>query len=160
MVYKFIERSKGVVIFAVSLIALGSFNAFLVMLSVLLLPLDGPGFKESKALAQGTLSMPVFWISSILSLLIYISWVVSGIGAYHLKDWARHLIRITMGAYIVNMFVNIALNVFLAEEVMLKVPIKFLVGGIVIALAYYLGVIYFFSHPAIVRQFKFKSREY
>jgi len=160
MVYKFITRSKGVVVFAISLIALGSFNTFLVTLSVLLLPLNGPGFKESKALAQGTLSMPVFWISSILSLLIYISWVVSGIGALHLKDWARHLIRITMGAYIVNMLVNIALNVFLAEEVMVKVPVKFLAGGIVIALGYYLGVIYFFSHPAIVRQFKYKSKEY
>lgn len=160
MVYKFIERSKGVVIFAISLIALGSFNTFLVTLSVLLLPLKDPGYEESKALAQGTLSMSVFWISSILSLLIYISWVVSGIGALHLKDWARYLLRVTMGAYIINMFVNIALNVFLAEEVMVKVPMKFLVSGIIIAFAYYLGVIYFFSHPAVVRQFKYKSREY
>ena len=36
-----------------------------------------------------------------------------------------------------------------------KIPIKFLLAGIVISMAYYLGVIYFFSHPDIVRQFKF-----
>ncbi len=160
MVYKFITRSKGVVIFAVSLIALGSFNTFLVTLSVLLLPLNDLGAAVNNNTPHGMLSMPVFWISSALSLLVYISWVVSGVGALHLKEWARHLLRIAMGVYIINMLVNIVLNVFLAEEVMSKIPIKFLVAGIVISMSYYLGVIYFFSHPNIVRQFKYKSREY
>jgi hypothetical protein len=160
MVYKFITRSKGVVIFAVSLIALGSFNTFLVTLSILLLPLNDFGASGSESVVQSTISMPVFWLSTILSLLIYISWVISGVGALHLKEWARHLLRITMGAYIVNMLVNIVLNVFLAEEVMSKIPVKFLVAGIVITMSYYLGVIYFFSHPDIVRQFRFKSKEY
>lgn len=159
MVYKFITRSKGVVIFAVSLITLGSFNAFLVTLSMLLLPLKDPGF-EANSTVQGTLSMPVFWLSSILSLLIYIAWVIAGMGAMHLKDWARHMVRISMGVYIINMLVNIVLNIFVAEEVMSNIPVKFLIVGIVIAFAYYLSVIYFFSHPNIVRQFKYKSREY
>ncbi len=160
MVYKFIVRSKGVVIFAISLIALGSFNTFLLILSFLLIPLKDSFADVKNATPQGVLSLPVFWISSILSLLIYIAWVVSGVGALHLKEWSRHLLRITMGVYIINMLVNIALNIFLAEEAISTIPIKFLVYGIVISMAYYLSVIYFFSHPEIVRQFKFKSREY
>lgn len=160
MVYKFIVRSKGVVIFAISLIALGSFNTFLIVLSFLLIPLKDSFPDVKNATPLGTLSLPVFWISSILSLLIYISWVVSGVGALHLKEWSRYLLRITMGAYIINMLVNIALNISLAQEVMSTFPIKFLLAGIVISMAYYLSVIYFFSHPQIVRQFKFKSREY
>jgi len=155
MVYKFIVRSKGVVIFAVSLIALGSFNTFLIILSFLLIPLKDSFADVKNAAPQGVLSMPVFWISSVLSLLIYISWVVSGVGALHLKEWSRQLLRITMGVYIINMLVNIVLNVFLAEEVMSTIPFKFLLAGIVISMAYYLSVIYFFSHPDIVRQFKF-----
>lgn len=160
MVYKFIERSKGVVIFAISLIALGSFNTFLIVLSFLLIPLKDSFLDVKNATPQVTLSMPAFWISSILSLLIYISWVVSGIGALHLKEWSRHLLRIAMGVYIINMLFNIALNIFLAEEVMSMIPIKFLMAGIFISMSYYLSVIYFFSHPMIVRQFKYKSREY
>ena len=148
------------VIFAVSLIALGSFNTFLIILSFLLIPLKDSFVDVKNAAPQGMLSMPVFWISSILSLLVYISWVVSGVGALHLKEWSRHLLRIAMGAYIINMLVNIALNISLAEEVMSMIPIKFLLAGIVISMAYYLSVIYFFSHPQIVRQFKYKSREY
>ncbi|MBI5872743.1 MAG: hypothetical protein HZB36_01185 [Candidatus Omnitrophica bacterium] len=159
MVYKFITRTKGVVIFAISLIAFGSFATFLVTLSILLLPLNGPGFEENAAM-DGMLSMPVFWISSVISLLIYIAWVIAGIGALHLKEWARHLLRISMGAYIINMLVNIVLNVFAAEEILTKIPMYFLIAGIVISFAYYLSVIYFFSHPNIVRQFKYKSREY
>ncbi|PIY82125.1 MAG: hypothetical protein COX96_00765 [Candidatus Omnitrophica bacterium CG_4_10_14_0_2_um_filter_44_9] len=104
--------------------------------------------------------MSVFWISSILSLLIYICWVVSGVGVLHLKEWSRRLLRITMGVYTINMLVNIVLNIFLAEEAISTIPVKFLFTGIVISMAYYLSVIYFFSHPQIVRQFKFKSREY
>lgn len=155
MVYKFIVRSKGVVIFAISLIALGSFNTFLIILFFLLIPLQDSLVDVKNATPQGMLSMPVFWISSILSLLIYISWVVSGVGALHLKEWSRHLLRITMGAYIINMLVNIALNIFLAQEAISMIPVKFLLAGIVISMAYYLSVIYFFSHPEIVRQFKF-----
>ncbi|HAJ56916.1 MAG TPA: hypothetical protein DCL35_04000 [Candidatus Omnitrophica bacterium] len=141
------------------MITLGSFNTFLVTLSILLLPLKGPGF-EANSSVQGTLSMPVFWLSTIISLLVYISWVIAGMGALHLKEWARHMLRISMGAYIINMFINIVLNVFVAEEVMAKIPMKFLLAGIVITFAYYLSVIYFFSHPDIVRQFKYKSIEY
>ncbi len=159
MVYKFITRSKGVVIFSISLIALGSFNTFLVLLSILLLSLKGAGF-EANATVDGTLSMPIFWISSVISLLIYCLWIICGIGALHLKEWARQLLRITMAIYVINMLVNIVLNVFVAEEVMAKIPMQFLIAGIVISSAYYLSVIYFFSHPDIVRQFKYKSREY
>jgi hypothetical protein len=48
----------------------------------------------------------------------------------------------------------------MAQELTSKVPLGFLFAGIAISFSYYLGVIYFFSHPDIVRQFKYKSREY
>ena len=86
--------------------------------------------------------------------------MITGIGILHLKEWARQFLRIVMAVYIINMLVNITLNIFLAEEVMAKIPIGFLIAGIMITFSYYLGVIYFFSHPDIVRQFKYKSREY
>lgn len=160
MVYKFIVRSKGVVIFAISLIAFGSFSAFLLILSIALISLKDivPEFKAM--VPVGTLSMSLFWMSSLLYLFIFLSWVVCGIGVLHLKDWARQFLRIVMVFHLLNMIINIYLNIFLAQEVMSKIPIGFLTGGIAIAFSYYLGVIYFFSHPNIVKQFKFKSREY
>ncbi len=159
MVYKFITRSKGVVIFAVSLIAFGSFNTFLLVLSLGLIQLrDMPELRA--VMPNGMLSMSFFWLSTYLNLLIYTGWVIAGIGALHLKEWARQFIRIIMAVYVINMLINITLNIFLAEEVMSKIPVGFLVAGIMMTFSYYLGVIYFFSHPDIIRQFKYKSREY
>jgi CHASE2 domain-containing sensor protein len=105
--------------------------------------------------STGTVSMPVFWLSSVLNLLIFLSWVVCGIGALHLKDWARQALRIVLSVYLINLLVNICLNVFLAQEMMSQVPVAFLVIGIVLAFSYYLGLVYFFSHPNVVRQFRF-----
>lgn len=160
MVYKFIKRSKGVVIFAVSLIAYGSFSAFLLILSLALIPLNNDVAQMRAMMPSGTLSMSLFWVSSTLNLLIFISWVITGIGALHLKEWARQCLRVVMSIYVINMLINIFLNYSLAEEMLAKIPMGFFVGGIMIAFSYYLGVIYFFSHPDIVRQFKFKSQEY
>lgn len=160
MTYKWIERSKGVVIFSVSLMAFGAFGSFLLILSLALISLknDVPALRE--VMPVSVLSMSLFWISSALNLLIFMSWVVCGVGTLHLKEWARKLLRVVMAVHVVNMLVNICLNIFLAEEAMSKVPVAFLAAGIAISFAYYLGVIYFFSHPNIVRQFRFKSREY
>lgn len=159
MVYKFITRSKGVVIFSIFLIALGAFNAFLMVLSMALMSLkDYPEFAAT--MPAGTVAMPAFWLSSVLNLLIFISWVVCGIGTLHLKEWARQALRVVMAVYIINLIVNICLNIFMAEEVLFEVPLGFLLTGILIALSFYLAVSGFFSHPQIVRQFKYKSREY
>ncbi|MFH1691730.1 MAG: hypothetical protein ABIC68_04085 [Candidatus Omnitrophota bacterium] len=160
MVYKFILRSKGVVIFAISLIAFGAFSAFLLILSISLISLKDIVPEFNAMVPMGTLSMTLFWTSSLLNLFIFLSWVVCGIGVLHLKDWARKFLRIVMAIHLVNMIVNIYLNIFLAQEVMSKIPVGFLFGGIGIAFSYYLSVIYFFSHPNVVKQFKFKSREY
>lgn len=160
MVYRYVTRSRGVVIFSVSLIAFGAFGAFLLILSILLLTLKDtvPGFSD--AVPQVMVQQPLFWISTVLNLFIFVSWVVSGVGTLHLKDWSRHFLRIVMAIHVINMIVNICLNIFLAEESISTVSIGFLLGGIVISFSYYLGVIYFFSHPKVVRQFKFKSRDY
>ncbi len=160
MVYKFIVRSKGVVIFAISLIAFGSFSAFLLILSIALISLKDIVPEFNAMVPMGTLSMTLFWLSSLLNLIIFLSWVICGIGALHLKDWARKFLRIVMAIHLINMLVNIYLNIFLAQEVMSKIPIGFLAGGVAISFAYYLSVIYFFSHPNVVKQFRFKSREY
>lgn len=159
MVYKFITRSKGVVIFSISLIALGSFNAFLMVLSMALMSLkDYPEF--GAVVPSGTVALPSFWLSSILNLLIFLGWVVCGIGTLHLKEWARQSLRVVMAVYIINQLVNICLNIFMAEEVLAQIPVGFLLVGIFLSLAYYASVVGFFSHPQIVRQFKYKSREY
>lgn len=160
MVYKFIERSKGVVISAVLLMAFGTFGAFLLLVSIFLLFAKDeiPGL--AALLPTNVVSMPVFWTSSFLNLFIFLSWVICGAAALHLKDWARQFLRIVMAVYIINMLINISLNIFLAEEVMSQIPVRPLLLGIFISFSFYLSIIYFFSHPNIVRQFKYKSREY
>jgi hypothetical protein len=159
MVYQFITRSKGVVFFSVSLIAFGTFGAFLMILSVLLLSLkDLPAFQGF--VPVGVLSLTMFWVSSAASLFVFIAWVICGIGAIHLHDWARKWLRVVMGLHVINMFVNILLNVFLAEEMLSRMPYGFLATGVLISFSYYFSVVHFFSHPNVVRQFKYKSREY
>ena len=160
MVYKFIERSRGVVIFAISLIFLGGFCTFLLILSLALISLKDISPSVAAVMPYGMLSMPVFWISSLFNLIIFVSWVITGIGVLHLKEWARQYLRIVMSVYFINMIINICLNFFLAQEVDAQVLLRPFLIGIFIVLSYYLTVIYFFSHPNIVRQFKYKSREY
>jgi len=160
MVYKFIERSKGVVVFAISLIAFGSFSTFLLILSLALIPLKNDVAEMRVVMPAEFLSMSLFWLSSALNLLIFVSWVITGIGALHLKEWARQYLRIVMAVHVINMLINIFLNISLAQEMLAKIPLGFLIAGIMISFSYYLGVIYFFSHPGIIRQFRFKSREY
>lgn len=159
MVYRLVTRSKGVVVFAISLIAFGTFGAFLLLLSILMLTLRH--LPQLQGLVpESIVAMPLFWASSIINLLIFLSWVVGGIGALHLKDWARQFLRIVMAVHVVNIAVNIFLNVVFAEQVYTRIPVRPLVIGALVSFSYYFGVIYFFSHPDIVRQFRFKSREY
>jgi hypothetical protein len=155
MVYKFIVRTKGVVIFAISLIAFGSFCTFLLILSLSLLFLKGGTLDMTEGMPQQTLSMPLFWLSSFLNLFIFSSWVITGIGVLRLKEWARQFLRIVMAVHVMNMLANIFLNITLADEMLSNIPLKFFVIGIIISFSYYLGVIYFFSHPDIERQFKY-----
>ncbi len=159
MVYKLVTRSKGVVIFAISLIAFGTFSSFLLLLSVLLLTLRHLPALQG-LIPEGIVEMPLFWVSSGLNLLIFLSWVIGGIGALHLKDWARQFLRIVMAVHVINMIVNIFLNVMFAQQVFTDFPVAAFLTGVIISFSYYFAVIYFFSHPDIVRQFRYKSREY
>lgn len=155
MVYKFIVRTKGVVIFAISLIAFGSFCTFLLILSLSLLFFKGGVLDMTEGMPQQTLSMPLFWLSSFLNLLIFGSWVIAGVGVLRLKEWARQFLRIVMAVHVMNMLANIFLNITLADEMLSMLPLRFLVVGIVVSFSYYLSVIYFFSHRDIERQFKY-----
>ncbi len=109
----------------------------------------------TEGMPQQTLSMPLFWLSSFLNLFIFSSWVITGIGVLRLKEWARQFLRIVMAVHVMNMLANIFLNITLADEMLSNIPLKFFVIGIIISFSYYLGVIYFFSHPDIERQFKY-----
>jgi hypothetical protein len=149
-----------VVIFAISLIAFGTFCTFLLVLSIALIPLKNVIREVEATMPNNVISLPIFWASSAANLFIFISWVICGIGVLHLKEWSRQWLRIVMAVYVINSLINIWLNIFLAQETINKIPYGFLIAGIAIAFSYYLGVIYFFSHPNIVRQFKYKSREY
>jgi len=159
MVYKLVLRSKGVVIVSVILIAFGAFSAVLQIVSVLLMVGRDASF-GAQVWPNATLALPLFWVSSILNVLIFLSWILCGIGTLHLRETARRVLRVVMSCYFVNAIVNTYLVVYLAQELSVPVPASVLVVGVAFVLAYYLGMNHFFSHPNVVRQFLYKSREY
>ncbi len=159
MVYKLIVRSKGVVAVSVALIAFGAFSAVLQIVSVLLM-VGQDAALGAQVWPDATLALPLFWTSSVLNVLIFLAWIICGMGTLHLREWARVVLRVVMSFYFVNAIVNIYLNVYLAQELAVPVPAVALVVGVVFVVAYYLGINHFFSHPNVVRQFKYKSREY
>ena len=159
MVYKPVLRSKGVVIASVILILFGGFSAVLQIVSVLLM-IGQDASLGAQVWPDNTLALPLFWTSTFLNVVIFLSWIVCGMGTLHLHEWARQSLRIMMSLYFVNAVANIYLNVYLAQELSVPVPASVLVVGVAFVLAYYLGMNHFFSHPNVVRQFKYKSREY
>jgi len=144
---------------SVVLIAFGAFSAVLQIVSVLLM-VGQDASLGAQVWPDATLALPLFWVSSVFNILIFLVWIVCGTGTLHLREWARRLLRIVMSFYFVNAVVNIYLNVYLAQELSVPVPASALVIGVVFVLAYYLGMNHFFSHPNVVRQFRYKSREY
>jgi len=159
MVYKLVLRSKGVVAVSVLLIAFGAFSAVLQIVSVLLM-IGQDASLGALVWPDATLALPLFWASSVLNVLIFLAWIVCGMGTLHLREWARRSLRIVMSFYFINAVANIYLNVYLAQELAVAVPPAALIVGVAFVIAYYLGINHFFSHPNVVRQFKYKSREY
>jgi len=156
------KPSKGVAIFSVSLILIGTvfFLAMIIAFFQLRLELqlkDDAPFLFSQFPAV-SINSTVFWLSTILGFLIMLSWVVSGAGMLFLKNWARQLLLVSMGVYIVNTVVNIFINVFLTYEYASVIPVFWLSLGVILVLAFCIAVIYFFNHPAVISQFKRKSR--
>jgi vacuolar-type H+-ATPase subunit I/STV1 len=159
MVYKMIERSRGVVAFAVSLMAFGAFGAVLLLVAMFLVVLrNHPAVRG--LFPDGIVDMPLFWISSYVNLFVFLSWVVCGAGTLRLREGARKFLRVVMVFHVFNMIINIILNIWLAEQTLARVPVVPLLMGCLISFSYYFAVIVFFSHPNVVRQFKFKSKEY
>jgi len=159
MVYKMVLRSKGVVIASVALIAFGAFSAVLQIASVLLM-VGQDAALGAQVWPDATLALPLFWMSTFLNVLIFLAWIVCGMGTLHLREKARVALRIVLSFYFVNAVVNMYLNIYLAQELSVPVPVSVLVIGVGFVLALYLGMNHFFSHPNIVRQFKYKSRKY
>jgi hypothetical protein len=159
LVYKLVLRSRGVVIASVLLILFGGFSAVLQIISVLLM-VGQDASLGAQVWPDNTLALPLFWASSIFNIFIFLAWIICGMGTLHLREAARVALRVVMSLYFINSVANIYLNIYLAQELEVVVPPVALVIGVAVVLAYYLGINHFFSHPNIVRQFKYKSRTY
>ncbi|MGE5280153.1 MAG: hypothetical protein ACM3L6_05385 [Deltaproteobacteria bacterium] len=159
MVYKLVERSKGVVFASVVLILFGAFSAVLQIISLLLIIGQDASF-GAQVWPGETLALPLFWVSSVMNIVIFLSWIVCGMGVLHLREKARMALRIVMSFYFINAVANIYLNIYLAQELDIAVPAAVLVAGVGFVLAFYLGMNHFFTHPRVIRQFRYASRAY
>jgi len=148
-----------VVAASIVLIAFGAFSAVLQIVSLLLM-VGQDAACGALVWPDATLALPLFWTSSILNIVIFLAWIICGIGILHLREWARLWLRVVMSFYFVNAVANIYLNVYLAQELAVSVPAAALVIGVAFVVVYYLGINHFFTHPNVVRQFRYKSREY
>jgi len=156
-----ITPSKGIKILSVVLIIIGAVFSFSILISFfqlcLLIELKNRlPFLFSKFPSE-LIASTIFWFSTFLDFLIKLSWIVSGVGMLFLKEWARQLLLISMGIYIINSMINIFLNVSLTYEYSEKIPVFWLSIGIAFILIFSIVVVYFFSHPSVISQFKRKS---
>jgi len=153
--------SKGVVIFSVILIVVGIIFFLATMVSFFQLRLelqikDDAPFLFSQ-FPDISINSTVFWLSTLVSLIIMLCWIVSGVGMLFLNEWARQLLLISMGIYIINCVVNIFLSIFMTYEYASSIPAFALSLGITIVLGLVVSITYFFNHPAVIKQFKTKA---
>ena len=152
------KASKGIIIFSSILILIGSVNFVLIIVSLFLLNFqyDVPGMFAF--MPHSTMSSSLFWVSTIIGMFVMLCWLIAGIGMLSLKEWARQVLLTSMGIYFLNMFVNIAIVIFMAYEYSDRLPIFWLVIGIVFVIAFSVSVVHFFAHPNIIEQFKKHTR--
>lgn len=148
------KASKGVVIFSSILILIGSVNFIAIIVSLFLLHLEQyiPGLFSY--LPHSTINSSIFWLSTIVSILIMLCWTVAGIGMLLLQEWARQLLLVSLGVYFINALINIFINLFMAYEYLPRTPISYLTIGVVFVLTFSISLVHFFTHPDIIRQFK------
>ena len=152
------KPSKGVIIFSSLLILIGTINFLAIIISFFQLRLelqikDGMPILFSQ-FPYITINFTVFWISTIISLLIMLSWIISGIGMLILKEWARQLLLISIGIYFLNKAIDIFINISLIKEYSSKIPVIPLLVGIIFVLGLSVSISYFFTHPSVIRQFR------
>ena len=154
------EPSRGVKIFSIIIILFGLFNFLAMMVSFFQLRLelqlkDDAPFLFSQ-FPEVSINSTIFWLSTIVGLIVMVCWVVSGAGMLLLKDWARQLLLASMGIYIINCAVNIFLNIFMTYEYTSSIPVFALSLGIIFVIGLVVSISYFFNHPSVVKQFKTK----
>jgi hypothetical protein len=89
-----------------------------------------------------------------------LAWIVAGIGMLFLKEWARHLLLISLGVYFLNKVVDIFINISIAGEYCAKFPVAPLVAGIIFVLVLSLSITHFFTHPSVVKQFEARRKSF
>ncbi len=156
--------SKGVIIFSSIIIVIGAISFLLILISFFLLRLELQVKDQAPVLftqfPSATINFTIFWLSTILNLVIMFSWIVSGIGILLLREWARQSLLISMGVYFINKVVEVFINIALVREHSEQIPVLALVIGIVFVLALTISINYFFTHSAVVKQFNRKRRTF
>lgn len=150
--------SRGIVIFS-SVIILFSFISFLsIIISFFQLRLELQIRDNMPILftqiPNVTINFTIFWLSTVVSLLIMFCWIISGVGMLILKEWARQLLLISLGVYFLNKPIEIFITISLVREHSAQIPFISLCVGIVLVLAFAISISYFFTHPNVVKQFK------
>ncbi|MFC1708876.1 hypothetical protein ACFL2J_02295 [Candidatus Omnitrophota bacterium] len=149
--------SNGVIVFSTILIIIGTISFLSIMISFFQLRLqlqfkdDAPALFSQ--LPNFTINFTVFWLSTVLSSIIMFCWIVSGIGALLLKEWARQLLLVSIGIYFLNKLVDIFINISIIEEHVGRIPVASLVIGILFVLILTVSITYFFTHPRVIAQF-------
>lgn len=152
------RASKGVIIYAIALILVGSVNFISVIVSLVLLNFQNGVLGMFSFMPQATINSSLFWVSTIIGMFIMLCWIVSGAGMLSLKEWARQSLLASMGIYFLNSFFNILLNIFMVQEYYNRLPVFPLVLGISLILLFSISLVYFFTHPKIILQFQQRNR--
>jgi len=156
------KASKGVIIFSALIILIGAVNFLFIIISFFQLRLELqmkdylPNLFSHMSLS--TINFTAFWLSTIISLLLMLSWIVAGVGILFLKEWARQTLLISIGIYFLNKVIDIFINISIVNEYSAKLPVIPLTIGIMFVLILSLSITHFFTHPSVIKQFE-KSRK-
>lgn len=158
------KPSKGVLLFSIFVVIIGTISFLSIIISFFQLRLELQIKDHAPTLftelPNMTINFTVFWLSTILSLIIMLSWIIAGIGTMLLKEWARQLLLISMGVYFLNKVIDIFINISIINEHSEQLPIVSLIIGIVFVLALTISISYFFTHPRVVKQFNPKLKSF
>ena len=156
--------SKGVLIFSSILILIGTVNFLSIIISFFQLRLELQIKDHMPNLFSQfphfTINFTAFWLSTIVSILLMLCWVIAGIGMLSLREWARQLLLISIGIYFLNKVIDIFINIAIVNEYSMQVPILPLVIGIIFVLSFSVSVSYFFNHPSVIKQFKRNKKSF
>ena len=159
-----IKPSKGIIFFSIVLIIFGTINILAIIVSFFQLRLELQ-LKDHipnlfSQFPHFAINFTAFWLSTIVSFLLMLCWLVAGIGMLSLKEWARQLLLISIGVYFLNKAIDIFINIAIVNEYSMQIPVIPLCIGIIFVLSLSLSVTHFFTHPSVIKQFKRSDRAF